>query len=74
MQLSAVHTSVVSTHTAKGAGKSVVAIAGTLDGKCLAHDRAATSEDLKVRHASGAWSDFIAGSGRGGGEGAKSGG
>jgi hypothetical protein len=74
MKLSAVHTSVVSTHTAKGAGKSVVAIAGTLDGKRLAHDGTTTSEDLQVRHASGSGSDFIAGSGRRGGEGAKSGG
>jgi hypothetical protein len=65
---------VVSTHTAKGAGKSIVASASALYGERLAHYGTAASEDLQVRHASSAGGNLMAGSGRGGGEGAESGG
>ena len=64
----------VSTRAAKSSSERAVAAAGALDRKRFTHDRAAATEHLEVRHASGARRDFLAGSGRRGGEGAQSGG
>jgi hypothetical protein len=72
VQLGAVHARVVSTYTAESSGKSAAAAAGALDGKRLAHDWAAATEHLKVRHAAGAGRDIVAGGG--GGERAEGGG
>lgn len=75
MQSCAVHTRVVRTYTAKSASQRIVAIASSLHGKRFAHDGAATSEDLEVRHASGARGNFGADSdSRGRGKGAEGGG
>lgn len=72
MQLGAVHTGVVSTHATKSTSKSTVSHASALDGKRLAHDRAAAAEHLEVGHAARTGRDIVAGGG--GGKRAKSGG
>jgi len=48
VQLGSMGTGVVGTHTAERARKRAVANASALHGKCLAHNGAATSQDLEV--------------------------
>lgn len=54
MELGSVDLCVVRPHATEGSGKRGVGRARTLHGKSFAHDRAATSEDLQIRHAASA--------------------
>jgi hypothetical protein len=65
VQLGAVHTGVVSPHSTKSPSQRTVAAAGTLDCERLAHDRAATAENLEIGHATSARRNIVASGGRG---------
>jgi hypothetical protein len=55
----------VSADSAKSSGKSGIPITSALHSERLAHDRAATSQNLKIGHASTAGRDIVRGSRRG---------
>lgn len=65
VQFGTIDAGVICAHTAESAGKGTVTHAGALDGQGLSHDRAATTEDLEIRHAPRAWRDIVAAGGRG---------
>jgi hypothetical protein len=65
VQLGTVDAGVVRTNTAESSGECTAAAASTLDGERLAHDRATTTENLEVRHATSSGRNIVAG-GRGG--------
>jgi hypothetical protein len=65
VQLSTIDAGVVGAHTPESSGKCGAAAASTLNGKCLAHDRAAATENLEVRHAPGSGRNIVAGGRRG---------
>jgi hypothetical protein len=61
MELGPVHARVVCTRATKCAGEGTVSAARTLHGERFAHDGAAASENLEVRHAASAGRDIVAG-------------
>jgi hypothetical protein len=65
VQLCTIDAGVVGTNAAESSGECGAAAASTLDGERLAHNRAATTENLEVRHATSPGGNIVAGS-RGG--------